>query len=172
MFHEGALVIYGNTGVCRVVSIGRLENVRGAQQDRLYYTLEPLYVAGTIYAPVDSPVFMRPVLSHDAAEEMIRKIPSIHAEECGGRDQRMLTDQYRACFESHQCEDLLQLIKTIYAKSRQRASNGQKPAQMDQRFQKRAEELLYGELAVALGIDMEAVPDYIAERVSQLPQAV
>lgn len=171
MFHEGDLIVYGSTGVCRVAGVGRPQNVRGADRERLYYTLEPLYLSGTIYAPVDTPVFMRPVLSRDAAEEMIARIPSIRAQEQGVSDQRMLSEQYRASFETHQCEDLLRLIKTIYAKSCRRAKNGQKPVQVDQRFQKRAEELLYGELAVALGIAREAVPDYIAQRVSQLQQA-
>ena len=33
--------------------------------------------------------------------------------------------------------------------------------QMDQRYMKRAEDVLYGELAAALDIPMEEVPDYI-----------
>ena len=34
--------------------------------------------------------------------------------------------------------------------------------QMDQRYMKRAEELLYGELSVALGIERDQVVSYIA----------
>ena len=40
-------------------------------------------------------------------------------------------------------------------------------APIDERFMRRAEELLFGELAVALGIEREDVPDYIAGRLSR-----
>ena len=39
---------------------------------------------------------------------------------------------------------------------------------VDERFLKRAEELLFSELAVALGIEKDEVPGYISSRVRQL----
>ena len=53
------------------------------------------------------------------------------------------------------------MIKSIYAKSREAARCGRKIGQVDQRYMKRAEDLLYGELAVSLGIDREEVVPYI-----------
>ena len=38
---------------------------------------------------------------------------------------------------------------------------------VDERFMKRAEELLFGELAAALDIPKDRVPEYIADRVSE-----
>ena len=38
---------------------------------------------------------------------------------------------------------------------------------IDERFMRRAEELLFGELAVALEIEREDVPAYLAERLSR-----
>ena len=52
----------------------------------------------------------------------------------------------------------MQLIKTVYAKSRR---HGRRVSQVDQRYRKRAEELLHGELSVALGIPFHEVPAYI-----------
>ena len=60
--------------------------------------------------------------------------------------------------QSHDCGDLVQLIKTVYAKSRR---SGRRLSQVDQRYRKRAEELLHGELSVALGIPFHEVPAYI-----------
>ena len=39
MFQEGDLVVYGSSGVCRVVQIGALES-RAADPNRQYYTMQ------------------------------------------------------------------------------------------------------------------------------------
>lgn len=44
--------------------------------------------------------------------------------------------------------------------------NGKKPVQIDQRYMKRAEDFLYGELAVALDIPYESVNAYIEDSVA------
>ena len=70
MFNVGDLIIYGGTGVCRVKDITHPDF--GMPEDRLYYILEPVYQAGTIYAPVDNgKVYMRPVISEEEANELI-----------------------------------------------------------------------------------------------------
>lgn len=66
MFQPGDLIVYGNNGVCRVIKVGKPE-VTVANGKRLYYTLQPLYSTEIIYTPVDSGVFMRPVISRDEA---------------------------------------------------------------------------------------------------------
>lgn len=170
MFCKGDLIVYGNTGVCRVEKIGHLE-IQGIDKEKVYYTLTPIYSHGVIYAPVDTQVYMRPVLSKKAADELISRIPCIPEEAYYTRDQRLLSDHYRASFETHQCEDLLQLIKAIYVKGKRLEHSGKKPGQIDQRYMKRAEDLLYGELAVALGIPYEKVLDYIQDKVSRLEQS-
>lgn len=165
MFAEGELIIYGNTGVCRVEGIGHPAGVRGINADRLYYTLTPIYQAGVIYAPVDTPVFMRPVLSRQEAEELISRIPVISGKECPSRDQKLLSSHYQGFLESHRCEDLIQLIKTVYSRSKRSQAAGRKPSQVDQLYLKRAEGLLYGEFAVALGIEPSEVVPYISRRI-------
>lgn len=165
MFCEGEMIIYGNTGVCRVQGIGHPDGVRGIDSTRLYYTLAPVYQPGVIYAPVDTPVFTRPVLSRREAEELIGQIPVITEEECPSRDQKLLSAHYRGFLESHRCEDLIQLIKTVYSRSRRSQAAGRKPSQVDQLYLKRAESLLYGEFAVALGIEPSEVVPYIARRI-------
>lgn len=171
MFQPDDMIIYGSTGVCRVDTVGSLQDVRGTDPDRQYYTLMPVYGKGTIYAPVDSPVYMRPVLTRQEAEDLVDKIPSLKGHVFQTRDQRQLTDQYQASFESHCLEDLLQLIMAIRTKNELSRERGKKPGQVDQRFMKRAEDLLYGELSVVLGVDIEAVPEYITTRVASQNQS-
>lgn len=78
MFQVGELIVYGGEGVCRVEAVGPI-TMSGVKSDKPYYTLAPLYRMGKIYAPVDTTVLMRPVLSRKEAEDLIRKIPEIEA---------------------------------------------------------------------------------------------
>ena len=71
----------------------------------------------------------------------------------------------QAALQSHDCEELVQLIKTVYAKSRR---HGRRVSQVDQRYRKRAEELLNSELSVARGIPLKEVPAYINQRIGKL----
>ncbi len=169
MFHENDLIVYGNTGVCRVKAIGTLEGISSANPERIYYTLEPVYDSkGTIYAPVDSKVFMRMIMSPEEARELIAKIPEIPEKKVEYQNQRMISDQYEASLSSHKCEDLISLIRTIYVRNKKAADSGKKPAQVDERYMKRAKDLFYGELAAALGINFKDVEPYIKDTVESM----
>lgn len=168
MYSIGSLIFYGSTGVCRVDSIGDPPFRSSKDEKKPYYTLTPLRGHGTIYVPVDSKVFMRPILSRQAAEQLIDRIPEISQAQCEGSDHRMLAQQYRTFLDTHCCEDLIQLIKAVYTKSQALTQAGRKPGKVDQDFQKRAEALLHDEFAAALDIPFEQVGDYITQRVNRL----
>lgn len=160
MFKVGDLVVYGSEGVCRVEAVGTLP-LSDVKSDREYYTLAPLYRTGTAFAPVDGKAFIRPILSRQEAEELIRSIPEIKEAPCTAKGARMLGEQYQKLLQSRDCGDLVQLIKTIYLKQQGAQAAGRRPGQVDERFRKRAEEMLHGELAAALGIGREEVAAYI-----------
>ena len=61
---------------------------------------------------------------------------------------------------------MIQLIKSVYAKNASAEQHGKKPGQIDQRYMRRAENLLHGELAVSLGISRDDVSGYIAKAVT------
>ena len=167
MFQENDLIVYGSTGVCRVKAIGALNNISAAKKDRLYYTLEPVYDKGTIYIPVDTKVFMRAVISREEADNLISRIPQIRENNYEGQNLRLLSDQYEASLHTHNCEDLVQLIRTVYMRNKKAVQNGKKPAQTDERYMKRDKALLHGELAAALKIDYNDVERYIENRLDE-----
>lgn len=80
MFAAGDLVIYGGNGVCEVTEVGPLRGSRGAERKRLYYTLRPRSGTETIYAPVDTPVYMRGIISREEAERLIDCIPELSVQ--------------------------------------------------------------------------------------------
>lgn len=167
MFQPGNLIVYGNCGVCRVVSVGKLESPT-VDPDRLYYTLKPVFGNEIIYIPVDSDTYMRPTISKEQAEDLVRQIPQIQEDVYVSRNLTMLKEHYEEAFHSHQCRDLVQLIKSIYSKKEKAIGEGKRIGQVDTRYMKRAEELLYGELSVALEIPRDNVLTYIETAIQRL----
>ncbi|WP_418665884.1 CarD family transcriptional regulator [Allofournierella sp.] len=165
MFCKGELIVYGNTGVCRVEDVAPAAHLSSGDKERLYYKLAPLYGSGFIYIPVETEVFMRPVLTRAEAEALIEQIPQIKEESSQGLDPRALAEKYRATLNTHECADLVQLIKSVYSKNQALVGSGKKPGKTDQEYMKRAEGLLHGELAVALEIPVDEVEEYIRSRV-------
>lgn len=167
MFEKGEYVIYANEGVCQVSEVGH-PDLPSADKQRLYYTLQPIYREGTNYVPVDTKVFMRPVISKEEALELIRQMPQIEANTIQNTSMRELTDHYAGIMESKDCSDLAILMKTVYEKRQRLSDNGKKLGQIDERFMKRAEELLYGELAVVLELNRDDVPGFIEETIAAI----
>ncbi len=165
MYQAGDIVIYGMTGACRVQDVAPMA-LPGVGHDRLYYTLTPLYQRQcTIHTPVDNPkVAMRPAISKEEAKRLIDLIPSIQVEPHHSRANNELTEHYNATMKSHDCADLLELTMSIYAKKQELEGSKRKFGVVDERYLRQAEELLFGELAVALELHKEEVPAYIAAR--------
>ena len=114
-----------------------------------------------------SGVFMRPAMTREQAQELIHEIPSIRAEICTERNPTTLRVHYEASLQSHECRRLISLIKGIRRKGEETVKKGRKMGQVDQRYRKKAENLLHGELAIALGMSQEEVAEYIRKTVEQ-----
>lgn len=161
MYHPGDMIIYKTQGVCKVLDICYPEDIE-ASFDKLYYKLSPVFGTGYIYIPVDTTVFMRPVISREEAENLIHRLPDIHEQMSDGKMSTVhLRNYYNSFLQTYDCETLFKLVKGIYIKT-----NGmQKIGNVDKAYLQRLEDLLYGELAVALDIPKETVIDYIKNTV-------
>lgn len=160
MFQAGDLLVYGSTGVCRVLSIDRRqERVGSIRQERLYYQLKPIYQGGLIYTPVDNDkVSMRPIISRQEAEDLISEIPTLHPAACRASTTQALTQQYQASLRQHDCRSLVELAMSIHAKRRQAESQNRRLGMVDERYLKQAEQLLFGELAGRAGNSLRGGP--------------
>lgn len=165
MFKVDEIVVYQNSGVCRIEDIST-PDFHGVDKSKLYYILKPVYGDGVIYSPVDNPrVFIRRVITREEAERLIDAIPDIRAEAYHNRSTQLLSEHYGAALNSHSCAELIELVMSIYEKKQSLVRQKRKLGQVDERFMKRAQDLLYGELSVALGMDKDSVSDYIASRI-------
>ena len=174
-YKPGEYIIYGNTGVCCIDSIITPDSndvKHGFDKSRCYYVLKPLYHTETIYTPTDNTrVFMRRVISKEEAERLIDLIPTIQAEAYHADSLQDLRNHYKSVTESYDCSDLIELTMSIYAKKQYAEQQKRKFGEVDGKFMKQAEEMLFGEFSVALGIDRKDVPDYISERVMKKSSA-
>ena len=162
MYAIGDKIIYGENGVCTVEKIAPLE-MSGVSAEKLYYYLTPLTGTGTYFAPVDSGAYMRPVMSRAEAEALIDAIPGIAPAVCNDSRFNHVDAFYRELFKLHTCEALVSIVKGLRARmSKRKTKSSRAEATM-----KRAKDILHGELAVALGMELGDVEDYIASRIGE-----
>jgi CarD family transcriptional regulator len=165
MYEIGDLVVYGNTGICRVTDID-MRDPRNIGEAQEYYKLETLYSSCSIYLPVaQEQAITRRALSKDEANAVIDMIPSMPVVAYKGSDQKKLEEYYRSSLDSHECESLIELILSIYSKQRRALEGKGKSGAIDRKFKLLAEDRLFGELAAALDIDRGDVVGYIHDRI-------
>lgn len=169
MYQINDLIIYGKSGVCKVEGIGQ-PNIAGINQEKQYYILKPVYSkGGVIYTPVDNmKVQLRSIISEEDAEDLIQSIPDILVFE--DYNDKMVEEKYKEAINTQECKELVRIIKTIYEKEEAKSKEGKKIGQIDERYKKQAEELLYSELAIVLDMDREVVKEYIEDRIVKLEQ--
>ncbi|TJX13576.1 hypothetical protein E9840_08820 [Tissierella creatinini] len=167
MFNVGDLIIYGNYGVFRVESIG-IPDISYINKDKNYYTLSAVHYNNTIYTPVDTDVFMRHIITFEEAQDLIREIPFIEADILENNNIRLLSEHYESSLQTHECSDLIQLIKTVYAKRKIVTGQGKVLGQTDEKFNRIAEDLLHSELSIVLGIKKDEVNQYIEEALNKI----
>lgn len=163
MFNVGDLVVYGNTGVCKVEDIGP-SNLSGADKDKDYYFLSPYYAEKTrIMIPCDNDrIVIRAVISKDEAYALIDDVANIALIDISDEKKREQT--YKDTIRSCDCRLMFGLIKTIYERKQTRLAEGKKITSSDERYFMMAEDKLYGELAVVLGIEKNDIRDYIKDK--------
>lgn len=162
MYAIGDKIIYGENGVCTVEKIAPLE-MSGVSAEKLYYYLTPLTGTGTYFAPVDSGAYMRPVMSRAEAEALIDAIPGIAPAVCNDSRFNHVDAFCRELFKLHTCEALVSIVKGLRARMSERKTKSSRA----EATMKRAKDILHGELAVALGMELGDVEDYIASRIGE-----
>lgn len=165
MYNVGDYIIYGSTGVCRVERVGDVVGM-DMPKDTDYYTLMPVYSkASSIFTPVDNTrIIMRPVMDHDEAISLLDRIKDIEIMII--KDERKRELDYKSAISTCDPEDLVKIIKTIYQRKTERIACGKKATASDDKYFHLAEDSLYGELAISLGMDKDEVQKFIEDRMA------
>lgn len=159
-------VVYGTSGACRIDDICTRNIGMG---DRQYYVLTPVFGDRSVfYVPTDNPAgvgMLRAVMSGDEARSFIRSMNTQPYE--WEPDNRKRHDLYTQTFRACDPRELLQLIRALYHQKQERAKAGKKLGIADENAMSKALYVLHSELALALGLELDKVTDYIKEQIEK-----
>lgn len=160
MFEIGEYVVYGNKGVCKINKIGPID-IPGMSKDRQYYTMSQVYTRGsTIFTPVDNDkAVLRKVLSPQEAKELIDEAAGMNPVWIQNDKER--EQKFTETLRSADTRSLFEMIISLYHRKERRLADGKKATSTDERYFHAAEDILYGELGVSLGIGKDEVKDFI-----------
>ena len=162
MYQIGDRVVYGSLGVCRVDGFSYPD-----RSSKAFYCLAPLYQSGVIHTQVESAkIPLRPVMSAEAAGELLAQLPTLRVEIFKERTIQQLAQKYQAVVQSGDPLQLMSLSLSVQLKRRQAEAQNRRLGMVDERYGRQAERLLFGELAVALGTSMDAIPTLIAQHMA------
>lgn len=166
MFEMGTMLVHPTYGVCEVVHIGKID-MKNVKDERLYYTLVPLYDAKSkLFIPTDSDgLGLRPVMTKESALELVASLPAM--EPITVQNEKEREKIFKEMIRGGNCEDISRIIKTLYLRKKARLAAGKKAVSLDEKYLFMAREQLYGELAVSLGIEKNGVEDYITQSIEK-----
>lgn len=162
MFEMGTMLVHPTYGVCEIVQIGKIQ-MKNVKNDHVYYTLVPLYdKKSRLFIPTDSDgLGLRPVMSKESAQKLVDNLAEM--EPIPVQNEKEREKLFKELLKTGNCEDISRIIKTLYLRKQARLTAGKKTVSLDEKYLFIAREHLYGELAVALGIDKEGVEAYITK---------
>lgn len=160
MYQIGDFVVYGKQGVCQVENISfSIES--GEDIRKLYYTLKPVHDNMITHTPVDTKVFIRPLTPLKEVKRLIIGIRYIEATSIEQENKQELSRCYLKFIDDNNCYSLLQLIKNVYEKERQRLLQNKKLGKIDIKFKQEAENLICQEFSQVLQLPKEHIAQYL-----------
>ena len=100
MYQVGDLIVYGGTGVCRVMEVGP-QNRRAA----VLHSGAGVRQLPDFYPVENSKVLMRPIVTRQEAERLIDEIPAIQPEAYYNKVLRELTEHYDTILKTLQLRE-------------------------------------------------------------------
>ena len=162
MFKIDDYIMYGMTGVCKVIDITNERFING--EERKYYVLSGIHNNNNntiIKIPLDNTkIPMRKIISKGDVTSLINDMSNMEALWID--DEKKRSNKFKTMLKSGKCEDLIKLIfNKRYSKSISKKLN-----KADKEIIKEAERLLNEEFAVILNISPNEVNSYISSQIS------
>ena len=155
MFEIGEKVVYGVLGACEIIDIATppIKGIEGR-----YYFLQPLCDdTGIIYSPVESntTLAMRDIVTEKEAKHLLNKAKNCKADE--ELNEKIYQSEYDNIVKSQNLEELMHMVRYLYNIKNERAKDLRKMKSIDARMLTVSKKLLYGEMAVSLGRELDDV---------------
>ena len=160
MFKTGDVFVYGANGACVITDI---KEEKFGRETKTYYILSPFFDSReTIFVPIDNEALtgkMKSVLSKNEILEMIRSLPA--CESIWNENANLRREEYKRIISAAERSELLKLLKTLHEQKIKLESAGKNLSVSDDRFYKKAQNIIHSEIAMVLDLDMNEVEPFI-----------
>ena len=164
MFKINDYVVYGTTGVCKIVDITKEKYVGGSATG--YAVLQPVFKSTmVIKTPVNNKkVVMRNIITKDDVLSLIDDMSNKEAVSIDNDRER--SELCKAALKSGDSEEWLKVIKILKQEEKEKKAIGKKLNKIDEELMNEAKRQLFEEFAIVLDILPEEVQQYIKKRIS------
>lgn len=160
MFKIGDTVVYGAQGICKIDSV---ETKLIGRQKQDYYVLKPIFNQNTsVFVPVDNEALtakMLSALTKSQINGLAKKVTDIDVIKASDENQKR--ELYKSILSSSNRERLVSLIKTIRFERDTRREAGKKLNISDEQTLRKAESLLYNEIAFVFSVEPDEAKNII-----------
>ena len=172
MYTINDVVCYQNYGICQIIDIKSLTVMNN--KPRKYYFLRQMFDkcdSTIIKIPVDTNNIMRQVISKEDALKLIESLPEV--ESVWVKDVRDRELLFKTLISSWKMEEWVKVIKSIYIMRKEnRESDKPKPLPIvDMKNLEKADSLFNQEMAYALELNENEIPDYIGNMIENKANA-
>lgn len=160
MYNIGEYLVYKNE-VCIIKEIKQkyFNNID-------YYVLNPIDdLTLKINVPVENKLgYIKKIMTKQEAIDFINNMLEIDILDIADRN---IENEYKRLLSTGEKEDLVSIIKTTYIRNKKRKDESKKIGEKDDEYFKKAEKLLYNELAISLNMSIEEVKKFIITKLSK-----
>ena len=159
MYEIGEYIVHPGQGVCLVEDV--VDNPSATYQLLPVGQRHPMRIS----FPVASESRLRPVLSHEEAEDIIAQYPTMQVDEFTNKSNALEEEHFRDEIRLGSCLDSVRVVKTFRTRIAEVKARNKKPPVAYERILKQASERSLSELAVAL----DSTPDDVRVLFEDVP---
>jgi CarD family transcriptional regulator len=141
VFKVNDYVMYGSTGVCKIIDISKEKHISINSEETDYYVLHPVFNDNiVIKIAVNNPnAPIRAILTKDEVLSLIKTMPE--QETIWIDDNRERSEYFKAILKSKESEDWVKLIKTLFLEKEARSLVGKTLTKTDEGIMNTVEKL-------------------------------
>ncbi len=155
MFKQGDYVNYSCRGVCLIDEIKEktIDNKKN-----MYYIMHPINVKNSvIMTPVNNEkIKMRLIMKKKNAEDIMDTL-LVNSNLPRITDKKMRERVYTKMLKEGNPNELVEIINVLNEEENEKRSEGRKNSATDEKYLQKAKELLFSELSVSLGIEIDQI---------------
>ena len=162
MYEVGEYIVHPGQGVCKVEDV--IEN------PEVSYMLMPVGTSNPmrISFPISGENRLRPVLSHDEAQELVDEYTDLSIDDYRSASIALEEQYYRDKIRRGTCLDSVRTVKTFRHRIDEAKANNKRPPVVYERILKQAIERSLEELSIALDMSKDDIVSLFESRESDL----